>query len=140
MIVKEYTAKDTCGRNRLFVDAKCESCGTLFSRQKRLFRTEYITCSIKCNNIAKGNSVYIKCKHCNEEFLRAKSKISVGKSGFNFCSRHCKEEAQKYLLEIMPDHYYTGSGEYSYRRIAFEKLAHKCNRCEYSSPRGSSYR
>lgn len=133
MFIKEFYDKDSSGRTRLFAEAKCVTCNKLFKREKRLFKSEYITCSLTCNNIAKGNTKLVTCDHCGTIFPRASAKVSVGKSGLNFCNRSCKEEAQKYNEAIMPDHYHTGSGINSYRDKAFSLYKHCCNRCGYDN-------
>jgi hypothetical protein len=131
MIIKEFIDKDTSGKNRLFIEAKCQVCGTVYRRQKRQ-QKELYTCSIGCNSIAKGSTIELNCDHCGELFLRGKSKLKLSKSGKYFCSRLCKDKAQSYMLEIQPDHY--GSGEYSdYRTKALYQLGCVCIQCGYSN-------
>ena len=47
-----------------------------------------------------------------------------------FCSRYCKDQAQRIggMSGIQPPHY--GNGK-SYRKKAFATLPHKCADCEY---------
>lgn len=131
MIIKEYVDKDSTGRNRLFIEAKCQSCGVVYKRQKRQ-QKELYTCSVGCNNLAKGISVELHCDHCGNIFLRGKSKLKLSKSGKYFCSRLCKDKAQSYMKEIQPDHY--GNGEYSdYRTKALYQLGSICADCGYSN-------
>lgn len=132
-IIKEYVGKDTCNRNRTFVDVKCQICTNIFTRQKRQLNTEYHCCSAMCLNIAKGNSIELHCDHCGDLFIRAKSKLELSKSGKYFCSRKCKDTAQKYMIEIQPDHYGQITGHTTYREKAFKTYLPLCNRCGYSN-------
>lgn len=130
MIIREFNGLDTSGRNRLFAECKCTVCTRLFTRQKRQLN-EYGTCGLQCTNVAKGNSLVCKCDHCGIEFFKAKSKVEASKSGKVFCCRTCKDAAQSYMLEIQPDHYGTGTGEFSYRDSALKEYGYKCMRCGY---------
>ena len=129
MIIREFEALDTSNRKRVFAECKCSICNSIYSKQKRLLN-EWNTCSIGCTRIAKGDSVVCNCDHCGETFIRAKSKTN-SKSGKLFCSRICKEAAQKYMIEIQPDHYGKGLGEYVYRKTAIEHYGYICQRCGY---------
>jgi hypothetical protein len=131
MIIREYVSQDTCGRNRVFVDVQCIVCTSIFSRQKRQLKEH--TCSLTCNHLLSGRSVELHCDHCDTVFIRAKSKLNLSKSGKYFCSRICKDTAQKYMLEIQPEHYGKGLGEYSYRDKAFSAYKPICNRCGFST-------
>lgn len=132
-IVKEYTSKDTCGKNRVFVDVECQTCTSIFTRQKRQLHEQYHCCSSMCLNIAKGNTVELICDHCSTPFVRAKSKLELSKSGKYFCCRACKDAAQKYMIEIQPDHYGTLTGHTTYRARALKHYRPICNRCGYSN-------
>lgn len=131
-IVKEYLKKDTCNRDRLYVDVVCSVCTNIFSRQKRLLKPS-MTCSIGCNNVLKGTSVQLKCAHCSKEFFRSLSKSVAPKFGLSFCNRECKEAGQGYIKEIQPSHYGTGTGEFSYREKAFNHYKAICAHCSYSN-------
>jgi hypothetical protein len=79
--------------------------------------------------------IKLLCAFCKESFTRPLSKLKNSKSKIYFCSRHCKDEAQKIknkFTDIHPSHYGTGSCKETYRRIALENLPHKCNRCGYN--------
>lgn len=49
----------------------------------------------------------LKCSYCDKEFYRKDSGIKASRSGFHFCSRICKQEAQKSrkIVEVVPAHY-----------------------------------
>lgn len=131
MILDEFIDKDTCGKNRLFCNISCNTCNSVFKRQKRQVTTHF--CSSFCANIAKGLYVKLACDHCSDEFYKLKSKLAGSKSGKYFCGRKCKDLAQKYMLEIQPDHYGTGDGVHSYRRLALANLPNICGSCGYSN-------
>lgn len=130
MLVKEYYAQDTCGRNRVFAEVSCDICGVHFSRQKR--QLTYHTCSSKCLSILKGTRVVVQCSHCGKDVEKQVSKLRGSKSGLYFCNRECKEAAQKYNVLIQPEHYGTGiDNPRYYRKKAFEYYPHECQLCGY---------
>lgn len=130
MIIKEFTALDTCNRKRIFAQCKCPICNNIYTRQKRQLN-QYFTCSISCTSIAKGNSIVCECSHCSATIIRSKSDLKASKSGKLFCSRECKDIAQTYMKEIRPSHY--GNGEYSYREKAFRHYKPICMICGYNN-------
>lgn len=130
--MEEFIAKDSEGRNRVFVKAICSVCGTEYTRQKRHIN-ETNTCSISCTNIVKGTSKLVECAHCNIKFSVKLHRFNSSKSGLFFCCREHKDLAQKYIKEIQPDHYGKGSGINTYRNKAFELLNHSCNRCGFNA-------
>jgi hypothetical protein len=72
------------------------------------------------------------CDFCVKSFWRYPSKIKNSKSGFQFCSRKCKEEAQSVsdFESLRPNHY--GIGEFNYRKRALEFYGSKCKQCNYN--------
>jgi 5-methylcytosine-specific restriction endonuclease McrA len=77
----------------------------------------------------------LECALCHKLFERAKSSLPKSKSGFRFCSRPHKDQAQRIesgaaLDAMRPDHY--GAGESVYREIAFRHHPKQCNRCGYN--------
>lgn len=131
MIIREYVSKDTCGKNRVFAEVRCDVCTSIFSRQKRQLK-EHV-CSRSCGNLLNGSSIELRCDHCGDLFIRSKSKLSLSKSGKYFCGRKCKDTAQSYMLEIQPEHYGTGTGIKRYREKAFKHYKAVCIRCGYSN-------
>ena len=129
MIIKEYKAPEPSGgRLRIFVDVSCDNCGTIYSRQKRFLKDTH-GCSPKCLSVLKGTRVKTKCGHCGKEIYKKKSSADNSKSGLLFCNRKCKEAGQRYIEDIMPDHY--GTGQKDYRKLALDNLPNECNRCGY---------
>jgi phage terminase large subunit GpA-like protein len=132
MIIREFERLDTSNRKRIFAECKCSVCNSLYIKQKRQLN-EYNTCSIQCTNVANGRTIVHNCDHCGELVFKAKSKAEASKSGKLFCSRECKEAAQKYMVEIQPEHYGTTSGIRSYREKAFKHYEPVCNKCGYTN-------
>ena len=79
----------------------------------------------------------IQCTLCNKQINRSPSKLKKSKSKLYFCSRDCKDKAQRLggINQIQPSHY--GTSKKSYRSLAFTSLVNCCNRCEYSKCRGA---
>ena len=78
----------------------------------------------------KTNKQNITCDYCGKEFYRSESRLHT-KSGLHFCSRECKDIAQRIennFIEMWPDHYKDGS-QVHYRQMAFRNYSHKCNNC-----------
>ena len=75
------------------------------------------------------------CDYCGKEFLRTPSKLEKSKSGLHFCSRECKDNAQrmgsgKDFDNMRPDHY--GTTTKNYREKAFKEYSHECAVCGYN--------
>ena len=70
----------------------------------------------------------VQCAHCGTEFYKSESKKKKSKSGLFFCSRACKDTAQKVggIREIMPSHYGTSK---NYRSICFAHHEKVCVVC-----------
>lgn len=118
--------RENDGRIRNGVSGLCPVCKTVFfSRvdQPKKF------CSVVCATEARKAKVSITCETCKKAFERQPSKLEGSKSGLYFCSRKCKEEAQKLggLKEIQPSHYGTAN---NYREL-FEEHELVCSRCGY---------
>lgn len=74
-------------------------------------KTKSKYCSLKClglNNRFRNTKV-VECANCKINFNKRISELDKSKSGFYFCTRGCKDNAQKIggIKEIMPDHYGT---------------------------------
>lgn len=95
-------------------------------------------CSKKCSGQYKSSHIIpkpsnVECAQCAKAFYKSKSKLENSKSGLYFCSRICKDTAQKIggIKEIMPPHYGLGNGKFSYREDAISAFGARCNRCDY---------
>lgn len=76
----------------------------------------------------------LTCARCNIKFYRAPSKLVYSKSGLHFCTRLCKDLAQRIggITEIQPSHYGAGTGIWTYRDKAFDAYEHECANCGYN--------
>ena len=111
----------------------CERCQVTFLADNReIKRGGARYCSLSCSgkrpkprkNLEYAN---LTCAQCNVSFKRAPSKLVNSKSGLYFCSRACKDQAQRIggIPEIMPPHYGTALPDYSFARTS------ACQRCGY---------
>lgn len=119
---------DITGKKRTGIIIKCERCG-ISKATRRDQPARY--CSKYCRYEVRKSQVELTCAQCDIEFTRAKSKISDSRSGLHFCSRKCKDRAQRIggIKEIQPPHYGTGPIDY---RALFEGEEFKCSRCGYN--------
>jgi hypothetical protein len=120
------------GKKRRGIIVKCKFCNKDFTTRKDQPHT---FCSKVCvsKQKSKDNSVELQCAWCNNKFIVRKSRTNKkNKSGLFFCNRFCKDSAQKLggIKEIMPPHYGTSNGKYSYRDL-FNTEEFVCRRCNY---------
>ena len=124
---------DTYGSKRLGVQLNCKYCDKLFITRLLKNKPKHTCCSPECSNKYKAKPAQkLICAWCNKNFERKTQFLRSSKSGLYFCTRKCKDEAQKIggIEEIMPDHYGSGNGRYGYRKLfTDEELI--CNRCGY---------
>lgn len=78
--------------------------------------------------MSRGTKVLIVCGTCETEVWKPKSKTGKGKNGIDFCSRDCKDKAQRTGGPIAPEH---NGRTNDYRTKAFRNLPHLCSRCGY---------
>ncbi len=97
------------------------------------------SCASRFNGKLMKPEPNISCSFCNKPFYRNTSKQKNSKSGFQFCSRICKDTAQQLenaelFGSIMPDHFGTATitSSSTYRAIAFRAKPMVCERCDYS--------
>jgi len=122
------------------VEKECLFCKKIFEASiHEVKRGNGQYCTRTCSAKASGQKIKsalipnCKCAFCDVEFYRGKTKKEISKSGLQFCSRICKDKAQRIesnIKAIHPDHY--GDGKHSYRAIAFRVYPHKCNRCNWN--------
>ena len=116
-----------------YQDSKCEQCGTTFSaRIADLKRGRAKFCSLKCSSKHHAEKrkpkPNVECAHCGKEFYKNPSRQRASKSGLFFCSRSCKNSAQRIggIKEIMPSHFGTSK---NYRNICFAHHKKECVVC-----------
>lgn len=116
------------------VNKECEQCGASHEvRKADLKRGHGRFCSRKCSAVWNGanrtkKKSNVECAQCGTAFYKSESRKKLSKSGLFFCSRSCKDEAQRIggTKEIMPAHYGAGGG---YRTACFAHHEKKCVVC-----------
>lgn len=105
---------------------------SFYIRPSRVGGNKGATCSTLCNGLRTRKRVSVECAQCFKKFEKTLSKLSGSKSKKYFCSRICKDKAQRLdgIVEIHPPHF--GTGKSSYREIAFRHYPKRCNRCGWS--------
>jgi FCS type zinc finger protein len=125
----EYIISDVYdGKKRKLYSKLCQVCN------KEMFVPKHIEkkyCSIVCRGLGMRNGQEYTCAYCNKLFIGVKSRANNSKSGFHFCSRVCKDSAQRIggISEIMPPHYGTGNGKHDYQERAKEAYGNVCGIC-----------
>lgn len=123
--------------NMEYITRNCLHCSGTFRTQKRyLKRGGAKFCSRTCFgkfNI-KPKQPNVTCAKCSKSFYRQPARLK-SKSSLYFCSRKCKDSAQKInggIRSIMPKHY--GTSLTDYRKISIRITGYKCVRCGYDNP------
>jgi hypothetical protein len=88
---------------------------------------------VACARISRRNRVIIICDWCGKEKEKPASHKNKGKHGYNFCSRRCKDNAQRLggIEDIHPPHYGHTKEKYPHR-AQFSEEEMICNRCGYN--------
>lgn len=123
------TEKD--GRRRKATEIICDHCGSTFLKAiNRVSDKNY--CTVECAHHARTNRVVVTCSGCHTDIQRARNELTKSKSGLYFCSRSCKDEAQRIggIKEIQPPHYGTKTNRV-YRDIAFTHYKPECVICGF---------
>lgn len=74
------------------------------------------------------------CAFCQQAFYKQKSHFANSRSGLLFCTRHCKDQAQRLesgIVAIQPSHY--DLGQSVYRAAALRNYPNICNSCGYDT-------
>ena len=130
--MEELFLIDNDGKKRKVTKVSCDSCNTEFLKRRNWVKSLNF-CSHKCRSTHAKQNVEYKCSLCNNTFVSDKSRVNGSKSGLLFCSRSCKDNAQKIdsgIDKLWLPHYNNGYSEY--RNRAFEKYAHECAHCQYN--------
>lgn len=120
-------------KKRRAAKVNCPVCNTEFLTRLSWKDTNRC-CSDKCRGFKRtiSNSTLVNCSWCAKEYRRKNSRFGINKTEIYFCSRSCKDSAQKIggIKEIMPPHYGTGNipvGIRDYERYALD--ISKCSSC-----------
>lgn len=124
--------RGTDGRQRWVYPKQCEVCKKTYYVPKHW--TNSHCCSKKCRleRLSRLRRVWLKCAQCGGEFDRPKGHLK-SKSGLFFCTRKCKDIAQRIdgISGIHPPHYQNGS--FAYRDMGFRVYGKKCSQCGYAT-------
>jgi hypothetical protein len=121
------------GRKRAAIEVACDSCNIPFLKRKDWVADKNY-CSTKCRSTASRTQYDVSCSTCNNTFQKRPSAAKKSKSGLLFCSRTCKDVAQKLgsgITGFHPEHYGTGTGINRYREEAFKVFPQKCMVCSF---------
>lgn len=119
------------------MERKCSFCQEAFDVDPReVRRGNGRFCSLSCSGRSRANrdrELNCVCAWCSKPFYRATNKKLRSRSGLQFCTRHCKDRAQRIggVKEIHPVHY--GVTASDYRTLALRTLESRCNKCGYNS-------
>ena len=128
-ISTEYDGK----RRRLYA-TNCVVCEKEFwAPRNALLKQNRRCCGPECRGINSRNRISLKCSGCGLDFERRKAHTRHATNGFHFCSRSCKDKAQRIegIKAIHPQHY-SGGGSF-YRERAFRFYGKKCVDCGYDT-------
>lgn len=121
---------DKDGRKREGLEKRCEVCSISF-----LTRIDQPAkfCSKECSYKSRHKRINLICTHCEKSFERKLKGLKNSKSGLYFCTRKCKDIAQRLggIKEIQPAHY--GTAPFDYRTIFTEFVCHRCGYKEFDS-------
>lgn len=124
--------RDSFGQMRVGKICICEICKVEFpTRLNRLGKCCSRKCTAKLSSL--NNSTLSQCTWCKKDFRRKNSQLTTdkSKSGLYFCTRKCKDEAQKLggVQEIMPSHFGTRESAYSLKDCDLLGFLEKCVDC-----------
>jgi hypothetical protein len=128
----EYIISDSYdGQTRKLFKVSCGQCQKEIYRPKnRLKNKNY--CSVDCSRLSRRKRVKLICSFCHIDFERAINKAAMTIKGYYFCSRICKDSAQRVggILAIQPTNY--KDGVRSYRSRALRIYGEICKSCRYN--------
>lgn len=119
------------GKIRDLYEKSCEQCLKLFLIPRHIYsETRY--CSRRCWGLSRRRRVSVCCSTCKIQFERPVHDLKNSKHHKYFCSRRCKDMAQRIggISEIQPPHYKDGKSKY--RDRAFRKYGAVCIECGFS--------
>lgn len=110
----------------------CEHCLRVTSIPKHRF-SDRRACSLSCSAELHKNRVLEQCSQCHASFERRKGQTS--KTGLYFCTRKCKDAAQRLegISALHPPHY--GTGKYN-REYLLRVRGHQCEHCKSTEWQG----
>ena len=126
-------SKEYDGLTRRLFKIECGTCKEPIWYPKHLLSKRRF-CSTKCKQIDSRRRESFTCAQCGNPFERKISSKIKSRSGLYFCSRKCKDRAQRLggIEQIQPDHYGPDKGRRCYRRKALGEFGTNCQRCRYN--------
>lgn len=127
---------DTDGKKRIGLKTNCRYCNKEFAARLRSRKKAKSYAKFCCKECCRkwdeeNHQIFeIKCDFCQS--IVNKRKFKPSKTGLHFCSRQCKDEAQKLksgITALHLPHYSTGRSSY---RNQFETDKLICKRCGYN--------
>ena len=127
-VMRTKTSSEYDGINRVLYELTCVTCGDKYWRPKHRMAASRC-CSRACFGVAQRHRERLECAWCHSPFLRKVSSSCNSKSGFRFCSRVCKDKAQRLegIREIQPGHYGTAA---VCKELLFRSRGLKCQNCK----------
>ena len=107
----------------------CEFCQKAFETTYKL-RNIRRFCSVSCAVSSRTSYTEIECALCGKKRMARTAKMK-SKSGLYFCSKECKNKAQRSEKNIIPAKHYSGTGLRSYIQIARRNYEPICVSCGY---------
>lgn len=123
----------------MLVETNCRHCQKTFQAlEKELKRGNGKFCSISCASKSRkrDKDFNATCAQCAMPFYAKTSRFDQTKSGLLFCSRACKEKAQKIggIEAIQPTHYRGKQTPADYRAFFLRRgLLASCARCGFNA-------
>ncbi len=116
------------GKRRQAENRNCLVCNEEFLARKNS-KKKY--CSHECGCKSRQNKINLECAYCKKNYTTTPSKFTNSKSGFHFCSRRCKDNAQCLggIQEIMPAHYGSLDSSFAGRRYLNNSENKVCEDC-----------
>lgn len=124
---------DNHGKKRKAVELTCDGCNKPFLKRADMVSTRNF-CSVACKAFSQKEIVIVECAYCNNTFNSKKSADRNSKSGLRFCSRKCKDTAQRIqsgFKAIQPSHYSDSTSVHIYRSVALRNYPNQCHHCGY---------
>jgi hypothetical protein len=125
----EIISSEYDGRSRRLVAQVCQTCSKTIYAPKHVNRR---FCDKTCRGLSERTRVEKKCSWCATMFTLSPHRVGKTKSGLYFCSRGCKDRAQRLdgFSELHPSHYGTGKSG-AYRLRAIKAYGARCSSCGY---------
>ncbi len=117
------------GKNRRLFEKRCAYCTSPFLVPKHLYARQK-HCSRECMGREKTSKqcVMVTCHTCGTTVNRPQSKLARSKTGYRFCSRTCKDTAQRMdgVKAIQPPHY--GTAKFN-KDVIIRQRGRACETC-----------